>query len=135
MAFPQAQRYFLPVFFREDLPIRERSSFNDQAVKAWQAGVSRGIQLFKQSNRLSQFEPWYHELVTQFCAVADFRRYWERTPSLVDQHDVPSKLLLGRNATTEEWAQNLAQFTKKSRVSIFSSSLRRDLDSIPSRYS
>ncbi|HEU5380552.1 MAG TPA: hypothetical protein VFV38_34445, partial [Ktedonobacteraceae bacterium] len=36
-------------------------------------------------------------------AVADFRRYWERTPSLVDQHDVPSKLLLGRNATTEEW--------------------------------
>ena len=103
MALPRTQRYVLPVFFREDLPIRERSSFNDQAVKAWQAGVSRGIQLFKQSNRLSQFEPWYQELVKQFCAVADFRRYWERTPSLVDQHDVPSKLLLGRNATTEEW--------------------------------
>lgn len=103
MALPPTQRYVLPVLFREDLPIRERSSFNDQAVKAWQAGVSRGIELFKQSNRLSQFEPWYQELVTQFCAVADFRRYWERTPSLCDQHDVPPKLLLGRNATTEEW--------------------------------
>ncbi|GHO90384.1 hypothetical protein KSF_004320 [Reticulibacter mediterranei] len=103
MALPRTQRYVLPVFFREDLPIRQRSSFNDQAVKAWQAGVSRGIELFKQSNRLYQFEPWYHELVKQFCAVADFRRYWERTPSLFDQHDAPSKLLLGRNATTEEW--------------------------------
>ena len=96
MALPRTQRYVLPVLFREDLPIRERSTFNDQAVKAWQAGVSRGIQLFKQSNRLYQFEPWYQELVKQFCAVVDFRRYWERTPSLVDQHDVPSKLLLGR---------------------------------------
>jgi len=75
-ALPRTQRYVLPVLFREDLPIRERSTFNDQAVKAWQAGVSRGIELFKQSNRLSQFEPWYQELVKQFCAVADFRMYW-----------------------------------------------------------
>jgi len=103
MALPPTQRYVLPVLFREDLPIRERSTFNAQAVKAWQAGVSRGIELFKQSNRLSQFEPWYHELVKEFCAVADFRWYWERTPSLVDQHDVSSKLLLGKNATTDEW--------------------------------
>ncbi len=103
MAIPRTQRYVLPVFFREDLPIRERSSFNEQAIEAWQAGISRSIQLFKQSNRLYQFEPWYQALVEQFCAVADFRRYWERTPSLLDQHDVQSKLLLGRNATTEEW--------------------------------
>jgi hypothetical protein len=100
---PQAQRHVLPVFFRDDLPIRERSTFNDEAVKAWQAGVSRGIQLFKQSNRLYQFEPWYQALVEQFCAVADFRQYWEQTPSMLDQHDAPSKLLLGRNATTGEW--------------------------------
>ena len=103
MAIPRTQRYVLPVFFREDLPIREHSTFNDQAVKAWQAGISRAIQLFKQSNRLYQFEPWYQELVKQFCAVADFRQYWERTPSIFDQHDVPSKLLLGRNATTGDW--------------------------------
>lgn len=102
-ALPRVQRHVLPVLFRDDLPIRERSTFNNQAAKAWQAGVSRGIQLFKQSNRLYQFEPWYHELVEQFCAVADFRQYWEQTPSNLDQHDVPSKLLLGRNATTEEW--------------------------------
>lgn len=60
-------------------------------------------QNLSECSHFSQFEPWYHELVKQFCAVADFRRYWERTPSLVDQQDVPSKLLLGRNATTEEW--------------------------------
>jgi hypothetical protein len=102
-ALPRTQRYFLPVLFREDLPIRERSTFNDRAVEAWQAGVSRGIQLFKQSNRLYQYEPWYRELVEQFCAVADFRLYWERPPSISDPHDAPSKLLLGRNATTEAW--------------------------------
>jgi hypothetical protein len=103
MALPRTQRYFLPVLFREDLPIRERSTFSEQAVKAWQAGVSRAIQLFKQSNKLSQFEPWYHELVKQFCTIADFRQYWEQTPSILDQHDAPPKLLLGRNASTEEW--------------------------------
>jgi hypothetical protein len=103
MALPQTQRYALPFFFREDLPIRQRSTFNDRAVKVWQAGLSRAIQLFKQSNRLYQFEPWYQELVKQFCAVADFRRYWEQTPSIVDQNDIPSKLILGRNATTQEW--------------------------------
>ena len=102
-AIPQPQRHLFHFLFHPDFPMRVRSTFNDQAVKAWQAGVSRGIELFKQSNRLYQFEPWYQELVEQFCAVADFRRYWERTPSLVDQHNVPSKLLLGRNAATEEW--------------------------------
>jgi hypothetical protein len=99
-AIPRAQRHVFPFIFRYDLPIREHSTFNDQAVKAWQAGVSRGIQLFKQSNRLYQFEPWYQELVEQFCAVADFRQYWERAPSILDQHHASSKLLLSRNATT-----------------------------------
>jgi hypothetical protein len=101
-AIPRAQRHVLPLFFRYDLPIRGSSTFNDQAVKAWQAGVSRGIQLFKQSNRLYQFEPWYHELVEQFCEVADFRQYWEQSPEILDQHHALSKLLLGRNATTGE---------------------------------
>ncbi len=102
-AIPRAQRYALPIFFREDLPIRGHSTFNDQAVEAWQAGISRCIQLFKQSNRLSQFEPWYQALVEQFCAIADFRRYWEQTPSMLNQYDAQTKLVLGRNATTEEW--------------------------------
>ncbi len=102
MALPRTQRYVLPVLFREDLPIRERSTFNDQAVKAWQAGVSRGIQLFKQSNRLSQFEPWYQELIERFCAVADFRAYWEQDAETLDQQDAPSKMLLSRHATTGE---------------------------------
>jgi hypothetical protein len=99
---PQAQRHVLPILFRYDLPIRGNSTFNEQAIKAWQAGVSRAIQLFKQSNRLYQFEPWYHELVEQFCEVADFRQYWEQSPEMLDQHRELSKLLLSRNATTGE---------------------------------
>jgi len=71
-AIPQPQRHLFHFLFHPDFPMRVRSTFNDQAVKAWQAGVSRGIQLFKQSNRLSQFEPWYQELIEHFCAVADF---------------------------------------------------------------
>jgi hypothetical protein len=101
-AIPRAQRHILRFFFQHDLPMRGRSTFNDQAINVWQAGVSRSIQLFKHSNVLYQFEPWYQELVEQLCAVADFRRYWERDPEMLDQQDVPSKLLLGRNATTDE---------------------------------
>lgn len=101
-AIPRGQRHVLPLFFRHDLPIRRRSRFNEQAIKAWQAGVLRGIQLFQQSNRLYQFEAWYQELVDQFCEVADFRQYWERMPELHDQQQEPPKLLLGQNATTGE---------------------------------
>src|SRR5689334_8114855 len=60
-AIPQPQRHLFHFLFHPDFPLRVRSTFNDQAVKAWQAGVSRGIELFKQSNKLSQFEPWYGE--------------------------------------------------------------------------
>ncbi len=99
---PRAQRHVLPFFFQDDLPIRRRSTFNDQAKRVWQAGVSRSIQLFKQSNRLYQFEAWYQELVKQLRTVADVRQYWEGDPEMRDQQDAPSKLLLGRNATTGE---------------------------------
>lgn len=101
-AIPQGQRHILHFFFQHDLPMRRRSTFNDQAVKVWQAGVSRSIHLFQSSNRLYQWEPWYQNLVEQLCAVADFRRYWERAPSMLDQQETPSKLLLGRNAATGE---------------------------------
>jgi hypothetical protein len=101
-AIPQPQRHLFHFLFHPDFPMRVRSTFNDQAVKAWQAGVSRGIQLFKQSNRLSQFEPWYQELIERFCAVADFRAYWEQDAETLDQHDAPSKMLLSRHATTGE---------------------------------
>ena len=97
---PQAQQHVLPLFFRHDLPFRERSTFNDQAITAWQTGVSRGIQLFKESNRFYQFEPWYQTLVEQFCTVADFRHYWEMAPTVLDQQQALPKLLLGRNEVT-----------------------------------
>ncbi|GHO46753.1 hypothetical protein [Ktedonospora formicarum] len=99
---PETQRYVLPLFFRHDMPVRKRSSFNDESTKAWEVGVVRGIQLFKQSNRLYQFEPWYQELVERFCAVADFRMYWEQG-EILDQHDELPKQLLCRNTITGEW--------------------------------
>jgi hypothetical protein len=99
-AIPHEQRHILHFFFQHDLPMRGRSTFNDQAVKVWQAGVSRSIRLFQSSNRLYQWEPWYQKLVEELCAVADFRRYWERDPLTLDQQETPSKLLLGRNVTT-----------------------------------
>jgi hypothetical protein len=101
-ALPQTQRHIFHFFFRHDLPMRVRSTFSDQAVSVWQAGVSRSIQLFKHSNVLYQFEPWYQKLVEQFCTVADFRNYWEQDLEVVDRQDGPSKLLLGRSATTDE---------------------------------
>ncbi|MBV9228673.1 MAG: hypothetical protein JOZ18_05105 [Chloroflexi bacterium] len=101
-AIPQEQRHIFHFFFQHDLPMRERSTFNDQAVKVWQAGVSRSIQLFKSSNVLYRWEPWYQELVEHLCDVVDFRRYWERDTKMLDQQDMPSKLLLSRNAATGE---------------------------------
>jgi hypothetical protein len=101
-ALPQTHRHVLSFFFRNDLPMRRHSTFNDQAIKVWQAGVARGIQLFKQSNRLYQFESWYQELVGQLCAVTDFRQYWEQTPSVPDSHYLPSKMILSRNIITRD---------------------------------
>jgi hypothetical protein len=101
-AIPQPQRHLFHFLFHPHSPMRVRSTFNDQAVKAWQAGVARGIQLFKQSNRLSQYEAWYQELIGRFCAVADFRAYWEQDADTLNQQDAPSKMLLSRHATTGE---------------------------------
>ncbi len=101
-AIPQPQRHLFHFLFHPDFPMRVRSTFNDQAIKIWQAQASRGIQLFKQSNVLYQFEPWYQELIERFCAVADFRAYWEQDTETLDQQDALSKMLLSRHTTTGE---------------------------------
>lgn len=101
-SMPQLHRNLFYFLFHPDLPVRGRSTFNDQAVKAWQAQVARGIHLFKHSNVLYQFEPWYHEMIERFCALPDFRAYWEQDLEISDQPDAPSKLLLSRHATTGE---------------------------------
>jgi hypothetical protein len=60
----------------------------------------RGIDLFKHSNALYQFEPWYHELIEHFCTLPDFRAYWEQDLEPTNVQDAPSKLLLARQAET-----------------------------------
>lgn len=101
-AIPPSQRHLFHFLFHPDFPLRARSTFNDQATKVWQAHVVRGIQLFKQSNVLYQFEHWYQELIDRFSAVADFRVYWEQEAETPKQKDAPSKLFLSRHATTGE---------------------------------
>jgi hypothetical protein len=101
-AIPQPQRHLFHFLFHPDFPMRVRSTFNEQTAKIWQAQASLGIQLFKHSNVLYQFEPWYQELVERLCTVADFRAYWERDPETVDQEDPSSKAFLSRDATTGE---------------------------------
>ena len=101
-AIPQPHRNLFHFLFHPDLPVRGRSTFNDQAVKVWQAQAARGIHLFKHSNVLYQFEPWYHGLIERFCALPDFRAYWEQDLEIPDQQDAPSKLLLSRHAKTSQ---------------------------------
>ncbi len=101
-AIPQPQRHLFHFLFHPDFPMRVRSTFNDQALNVWQAQASLGIRLFKQSNILYQFEPWYQELVERLCTIADFRAYWERDPETLDQQDPSSKAFLSRHATTGE---------------------------------
>lgn len=93
--------YFL---LHSDLPARGRSTFNEQAIKAWQAQASQGIELFKQSNVLYQYEPWYHELVERLGALPDFREYWQQGRELATHSSpaVPSKLLLARHRETSQ---------------------------------
>jgi transcriptional regulator with XRE-family HTH domain len=83
--------------------IRLRSSMNVEARAGWQKQVLYGIQLFKQNNVLYQYEPWYQELVQQWCAIEDFREYWEMARETAGQEDAPpSKLFLARMPTTGE---------------------------------
>jgi transcription regulator MmyB-like protein len=101
-AIPRGQRDLFHFVFHPNLPLRARGTFNDQEVKAWQTHASYCIHLFKHSNVLYQFEPWYQELVERLCALADFRTYWERDPETLDQKDPSSKAFLSRHATTGE---------------------------------
>ncbi|HEX6554348.1 MAG TPA: hypothetical protein VF026_16400 [Ktedonobacteraceae bacterium] len=101
-AIPAGQRDLFHFVFHPNLLERSPGIFNDQEVKAWQTHASYCIHLFKQSNMLYQFEPWYQELVERLCAVADLRTYWERDFEAPDKPDAPSKTLLSRNATTDE---------------------------------
>lgn len=101
-AIPEPRRHLFHFLFETDLPVRERSTFNDLAKLAWQAQAAQGIQLFKQSNVLYQFEPWYGELIKGLFALADFRWYWEQDLAGVGHQASPTKLLLARHATTGE---------------------------------
>jgi hypothetical protein len=101
-AIPPGQRDLFHFVFHPTLPIQAHGPESDQEVKAWQTHASYCIQLFKQSNVLHQFEPWYQELVERLCAVADFRTYWERESGAPDKPDAPSKTLLSRHGTTDE---------------------------------
>ena len=104
-ALPQPHHNLFHFLFHPDLPVRTRSTFSDQAIKAWQAQASRGIQLFKHSNILYQFDSWYQELTERFCTLPDFRAYWEQDAEVLDQQNAPSKLLLSRHAITGELLQ------------------------------
>lgn len=99
---PKHQRNLLHFFFHPDLPLRARSTFNEQEIKAWQAHAFHCIQLFKQSNMLYQFEAWYQELVEQLFTVADFRTYWDQDAGILDETTTPSKGFLGRHTRTGE---------------------------------
>jgi hypothetical protein len=102
LAIAPTHRNLFHFLLHPDLLVRGRSTFNDQAVKVWQAQAVRGIHLFKHSNILYQFEPWYHELIERFCTLPDFRAYWEQELELADQQDAPSKLFLARHVETSQ---------------------------------
>lgn len=102
LELPEAQRHLFYFLFHPDSLMRVRSMFNERAKKVWQAQAFRGTQLFKDSNVLYQFEPWYQELIEHFSALADFRTYWERDEQPLLQKDAPSKMVLSRHAETSE---------------------------------
>jgi len=101
-AIPPEQRDLFHFVFHPNSPLRARGPESDQEVKAWQTHASYCIQLFKQSNVLYQFEPWYQELVGHLSTLADFRTYWEQSSRAPNQPDVPSKTFLSRHASTDE---------------------------------
>lgn len=101
-ALQEPQRHLFHFLFHPNFPIRARSTFNDQAKNVWQIQASLGVHLFKHSNILYQFEPWYQELIERFSALADFRAYWEQGGKPLLQRDTPSKIVLSRHAGTSE---------------------------------
>src|SRR5260370_9491035 len=99
-AIPQPQRHLFHFLFHPDLPMRVLSTFYDHSLHVWQSQAALGIRLFKQSNILYQFEPWYQALVERLCTIADFRAYWERDPETLDQQDPSSKPFLTNHPPT-----------------------------------
>ncbi|GCE31907.1 hypothetical protein KDA_73910 [Dictyobacter alpinus] len=106
-ALQKQQRHLFYFLFHRDFPMRARSTFNDQARDVWHVQASLGIDLFKHSNILYQFEPWYQQLIEQFSTLSDFRAYWgqesqEQEGKPLPQKNTPSKIVLSRNAETSE---------------------------------
>jgi hypothetical protein len=102
ISIPEYQRNILHFFFNPALPLRVRSTFNEQEITSWQAHAFQCIQHFKQSNRLYQFEAWYQDLVERLSTVADFRTYWDQDAKLLDEADTLSKGVLCHHRRTGE---------------------------------
>jgi hypothetical protein len=99
---PPEQRSLFHFVFHPGLLLRGRGTLNNQTAEAWQAHASYCIRLFQRSNVLSQFEPWYREMVELLSTLADFRTFWQRAQATPDQPPASSKTLLARDATTDQ---------------------------------
>jgi hypothetical protein len=101
-AIPPHQRSAIHFLFHPDFGIRTRSTMNAEARSTWQKNVLYGIQHFKQTNVLHQYDAWYQQFVEQCCGIADFREHWEQAQDVMGQENAPSKIWLARMATTGE---------------------------------
>jgi len=89
--------------FNPDLPIRARSTSDAQASAAWGKHGLYTLHLFKHSNVLYQYDPWYRQLVEQSCGIADVQKYWENTQEASPQEASPPKTIMARDVTTGEF--------------------------------
>lgn len=89
--------------FSPDLPIRKRSSFNEESFRKWESHAIYGIQTFKLNNMYFRHDAWYRDLLQDFNRYEEFRTYWDyEAESPIDPISEP-KMLLVRKGEDSEW--------------------------------
>ncbi|WP_240414935.1 hypothetical protein [Paenibacillus periandrae] len=92
----------IDLHFNAELPIRSRSSYDEQSRARWESHAIYGIQAFKKHHPAlfvdSRYE-WLHVMMEKYV---DIRKFWNREPLTAEQDLETAKYFLARQPSSTE---------------------------------
>jgi hypothetical protein len=92
----------IDLHFNAELPIRSRSSYDEQSRARWESHAIYGIQTFKKNHPALFVDSKYDWLHVMMEKYADIRKFWNRD-ALTDEQDLETaKYFLARQPSSNE---------------------------------
>lgn len=89
--------------FNPDLPVRNRSTFDQASLEQWEAHAVRGIRAFKQKHMLSRHDGWYQDVVKRFGQYDVAGGHLEQAAACEDDSLELTQTILAKSERTGEW--------------------------------